>query len=45
MRRRQQRRRRKPPQQNYGPIFYLVMGIVVASAFGVSWIVAEILAK
>jgi hypothetical protein len=39
------RRRRTPPRQNYGPIFFVVMGVTVASAIGFLGVVAQVMAK
>lgn len=39
------RRKRTPPRQNYGPIFFLVMGVTVASAIGFLGVVAQVMAK
>ena len=39
------RRKRTPPRQNYGAIFYLVMGVTVASAIGFMGVVASVMAK
>jgi hypothetical protein len=37
-------RRQSPPRQRYGPIFFLVMGVTVASAIGFLGVVASVLA-
>jgi hypothetical protein len=39
------RRKRTPPRQNYGPIFFVVMGVTVASAIGFLGVVAQVMAK
>ena len=39
------RRKRTPPRQNYGPIFFIVMGVTVASAIGFLGVVAQVMAK
>jgi hypothetical protein len=39
------RRKRTPPAQNYGPIFFIVMGVTVASAIGFLGVVAQVMAK
>lgn len=39
------RRKRTPPRKNYGPIFFLVMGVTVASAIGFLGVVAQVMAK
>ncbi len=39
------RRKRTPPRQNYGPLFFVVMGITVASAIGFMGVVASVMAK
>lgn len=39
------RRKRTPPPQNYGPIFFVVMGVTVASAIGFLGVVAQVMAK
>jgi hypothetical protein len=39
------RRKRTPPRQNYGPIFFVVMGVTIASAIGFLGVVAQVMAK
>ena len=39
------RRKRTPPKQNYGPIFFVVMGVTIASAIGFMGVVAQVMAK
>jgi hypothetical protein len=39
------RRKRTPPRQNYGPIFFIVMGVTLASAIGFMGVVAQVMAK
>jgi hypothetical protein len=39
------RRKRTPPRQSYGPIFFLVMGVTIASAIGFIGVVASVMAK
>jgi hypothetical protein len=39
------RRKRTPPRQSYGPIFFLVMGVTIASAIGFVGVVASVMAK
>jgi hypothetical protein len=39
------RRKRTPPKQNYGPFFFLVMGVTIASAVGFLGVVASVMAK
>lgn len=45
-RRSKARRQRKspPPRSGYGPIFFVVMGITIASALGFLGVVASVLA-
>ncbi|HXF61278.1 MAG TPA: hypothetical protein VNK95_06660 [Caldilineaceae bacterium] len=38
------RRRQAPPKSGYGPIFFLILGITVASALGFLGVVASVLA-
>lgn len=39
------RRKRSAPRQNYGPIFFVVMGVTIASAIGFMGVVASVMAK
>lgn len=39
------RRKRTPPRQSYGPIFFVVMGVTIASAIGFLGVVAQVMAK
>jgi hypothetical protein len=39
------RRKKSPPRQNYGPIFFIVMGVTIASAIGFMGVVAQVMAK
>lgn len=39
------RRKRTPPPQKYGAIFFVVMGVTVASAIGFLGVVAQVMAK
>lgn len=39
------RRKRTPPRQKYGPIFFVVMGVTIASAIGFLGVVAQVMAK
>ena len=39
------RRKRTPPRQNYGPLFFVVMGVTIASAIGFMGVVASVMAK
>ena len=39
------RRKRSAPRQNYGPIFFIVMGVTLASAIGFMGVVASVMAK
>lgn len=39
------RRKRTPPRQKYGPIFFMVMAVTVASAIGFLGVVAQVMAK
>lgn len=44
-RRSSSRRKRTPgPRQNFGPIFFIVMGVTLASAVGFLGVVASVLA-
>lgn len=38
-------RKRTPPRQSYGPVFFIVMGVTVASAIGFLGVVAQVMAK
>lgn len=46
VRRRSKARRKRPvePQHSYGPIFFVVLGITIASALGFMGVVASVLA-
>lgn len=37
-------RRQAPPRQRYGPLFFVVLGVTVASAIGFVGVVASVLA-
>lgn len=39
------RRKRTPPRQGYGPFFFIVMGVTIASAIGFLGVVAQVMAK
>jgi hypothetical protein len=39
------RRKRSAPRQNYGPFFFVVMGVTIASAIGFMGVVASVMAK
>lgn len=39
------RRKRVPPPQKYGAIFFVMMGVTVASAIGFLGVVAQVMAK
>jgi hypothetical protein len=38
------RRKRSQPRQDYGPIFFVVMGVTIASAIGFLGVVASVMA-
>jgi hypothetical protein len=38
------RKRSAPPRQKYGPIFFVVMGVTIASAIGFLGVVASVMA-
>jgi hypothetical protein len=38
------RRKRNQPRQTYGPIFFIVMGVTIASAIGFIGVVASVMA-
>ena len=38
------RKRSAPPHQKYGPIFFVVMGVTIASAIGFVGVVASVMA-
>ena len=38
------RKRSTPPRQKYGPIFFVVMGVTIASAIGFLGVVASVMA-
>ncbi len=45
IRRRSARKRKSaPPRSGYGPIFFIVMGVTIASALGFLGVVASVLA-
>jgi hypothetical protein len=45
VRRRNKARRKRPePQRSYGPIFFVVLGVTIASALGFVGVVASVLA-
>lgn len=39
------RRKRVPPPQKYGAVFFIAMGVTVASAIGFLGVVAQVMAK
>ncbi len=38
------RKRNAPPRQKYGPIFFVIMGVTLASAIGFMGLVASVMA-
>lgn len=38
------RKRSAPPRQKYGPIFFVIMGVTIASAIGFMGVVASVMA-